>query len=94
VNAELSGGRNALHFAADYGQTDVIKCLIDAGADVNVCLIYLYQHFDKLLKYSVKMCYHLLPLKCVSSNRRHCFVFAICLCVVCKISFGLHLTNC
>ena len=71
MNAELSGGRNALHFAADYGQTDVIKCLIDAGADVNVCLNYLYQHLDKLLKYSVKMCYH----------------FAICLCVVCKISF-------
>ncbi|XP_052801557.1 myotrophin-like [Mya arenaria] len=35
VNAELSGGRNALHFAADYGQTDVIKCLLKAGADVN-----------------------------------------------------------
>ena len=37
MNAELSGGRNALHFAADYGQADVIQCLLDAGADVNVC---------------------------------------------------------
>lgn len=36
VNAELQGGRNALHFAADYGQTDVIECLLKAGADVNV----------------------------------------------------------
>lgn len=36
VNAELSGGRNALHYAADYGQTDVIECLIEAGANVNV----------------------------------------------------------
>ncbi|XP_053384923.1 myotrophin-like [Mercenaria mercenaria] len=35
VNKEILNGRNALHFAADYGQTDVIKCLIDAGADVN-----------------------------------------------------------
>ena len=36
MNKEISGGRNALHFAADYGQTDVIQCLIDHGADVNV----------------------------------------------------------
>lgn len=36
VNKEISGGRNALHFAADYGQTDVIQCLIDNGADVNL----------------------------------------------------------
>ena len=36
MNNEISGGRNALHFAADYGQTDVIQCLIESGADVNV----------------------------------------------------------
>lgn len=36
VNAELQGGRNALHFAADYGQTKVIESLLDAGADINM----------------------------------------------------------
>ncbi|KAH3882347.1 myotrophin-like [Dreissena polymorpha] len=35
VNAELTGGRNALHFAADYGHCDVIQCLLDAGANIN-----------------------------------------------------------
>lgn len=35
INAEINSGRNALHFAADYGQTDVIQCLVEAGADVN-----------------------------------------------------------
>lgn len=35
VNKELLGGRNGLHFAADYGQKDVIKFLISKGADVN-----------------------------------------------------------
>lgn len=39
MNAELSGGRNALHFAADYGQTDVIQCLLAAGADINVSML-------------------------------------------------------
>ena len=39
MNKEITGGRNALHFAADYGQTDVIQCLIDNGADVNVRLL-------------------------------------------------------
>ena len=36
INKEITGGRNALHFAADYGQTDVIECLIENGANVNV----------------------------------------------------------
>lgn len=36
MNAELLSGRNALHFAADYGQKEVIEFLISKGADVNV----------------------------------------------------------
>ncbi|XP_060560318.1 myotrophin-like [Ruditapes philippinarum] len=34
INTEVQG-RTALHFAADYGQTDVITCLLDNGADIN-----------------------------------------------------------
>jgi len=36
VNAEILGGRNGLHFAADYGQKDVIVFLLSKGAKVNV----------------------------------------------------------
>lgn len=36
VNKNLSGGRCPLHYAADMGQTDVIKYLIAQGADVDV----------------------------------------------------------
>lgn len=36
VNKPLLGGRNALHFAAEYGQQEVIEFLISKGADVNV----------------------------------------------------------
>ncbi|XP_020605715.1 myotrophin-like [Orbicella faveolata] len=35
INAELLGGRNGLHFAADYGQKDVIEFLLSKGADIN-----------------------------------------------------------
>jgi len=35
VNAELSGGRCPLHYAADMGQTEVIQYLVSKGADVN-----------------------------------------------------------
>ncbi|KAL4225767.1 hypothetical protein ACF0H5_016456 [Mactra antiquata] len=35
INQELVSGRKALHIAADYGQTNVIECLLDAGADIN-----------------------------------------------------------
>ena len=36
MNAELMGGRNPLHYAADYGQSSVIDFLVTKGADVNV----------------------------------------------------------
>ena len=36
MNAELLNGRNALHFAADYGQKEVIEILISKGAEINV----------------------------------------------------------
>ena len=35
-NADLSGGRAPLHYAADMGQTEVAEFLIAQGADVNV----------------------------------------------------------
>lgn len=35
INKPLLGGRNALHFAAEYGQQEVIEFLISKGADVN-----------------------------------------------------------
>lgn len=33
---EMSDGRYPLHFAADYGQTDVLIYLLSKGANVNV----------------------------------------------------------
>lgn len=36
MSVHLSGGRAAIHYAGDMGQTDVIKILVAAGADVNV----------------------------------------------------------
>ena len=36
VNRTLDGGRRPLHYAADFGQTDVVAYLISKGADVNV----------------------------------------------------------
>lgn len=36
MNVELTGGRNALHFAADYGHVDIIEYLISKGANVNL----------------------------------------------------------
>ena len=36
MNAELLGGRNALHFAADYGQKEVIEYLLSKGAKIDV----------------------------------------------------------
>ncbi|XP_064603015.1 LOW QUALITY PROTEIN: myotrophin-like [Liolophura sinensis] len=35
IKKEIENGRMALHFAADYGQTDVMEYLISKGADVN-----------------------------------------------------------
>ena len=36
MNAELLNGRFALHYAADYGQVEVVTYLCLKGADVNV----------------------------------------------------------
>ncbi|KAM9845980.1 myotrophin [Aulostomus maculatus] len=35
VNQTLDGGRKPLHYAADFGQTDVLEYLIAKGADIN-----------------------------------------------------------
>ena len=39
IDSELLNGRNALHYAADYGQAEVIEYLVKKGAklDVSVC---------------------------------------------------------
>lgn len=36
VNWTLDGGRMPLHYAADFGQTDVVEFLISKGANINV----------------------------------------------------------
>lgn len=36
VNAETDEMRTALHEACDHGNSDVVKILLDAGADVNI----------------------------------------------------------
>lgn len=36
VNRTLDGGRKPLHYAADFGQTDMVEFLISKGADINV----------------------------------------------------------
>ena len=38
-------GRYPLHFAADYGQLEVLKYLISKGADVNVSCKFNNNHF-------------------------------------------------
>ncbi|CAI8015499.1 Myotrophin [Geodia barretti] len=35
VNNELMNGRNALHYAADYGQAEVVSLLLKLKADIN-----------------------------------------------------------
>ncbi|CAH3156564.1 unnamed protein product [Porites lobata] len=36
VNAGLLAGRNGLHYAADYGQKEVIEFLLSKGANINL----------------------------------------------------------
>ena len=36
IDSDLLNGRNALHYAADYGQADVIKYLVSKGAKLDV----------------------------------------------------------
>ena len=38
VNGDLMNGRKPIHFAADYGQHEVIGYLVSQGANVNVRL--------------------------------------------------------
>lgn len=40
VNAELLNGRNGLHYAADYGQADVVQYLCNySGAKIDVSML-------------------------------------------------------
>ena len=46
VNAHILNGRNGLHYAADYGQKDVVLYLCSNGAKVDVrkrCLMSMYR---------------------------------------------------
>ena len=55
VNAELLNGRNPLHYAADYGHTDVLNYLISKGGKVDVSLPWecvLNTRFVYLTKYT------------------------------------------
>lgn len=45
VNQEITM-RSPIHYAADYGQSDVLKYLITKGADVNVSGFYFF-NFDR-----------------------------------------------
>ncbi|XP_078346596.1 myotrophin-like [Oculina patagonica] len=36
IDGELLNGRNGLHFAADYGQKEVIEYLLSKGANINL----------------------------------------------------------
>lgn len=36
VNAQINSGRSPIHFAADYGQEEVIQYLVTQGANVNI----------------------------------------------------------
>ncbi len=47
VNAAIDG-RSPLHFAADYGQRDVIEYLVSKKADVNVSNVNLYQFAENI----------------------------------------------
>lgn len=44
VNQEITT-RSPIHYAADYGQSDVLKYLINKGADVNVSVIHFVHLF-------------------------------------------------
>ena len=41
IDSELLNGRNALHYAADYGQAEVIKYLVGKGAKLDVSVLHL-----------------------------------------------------
>ena len=44
MNAEILNGRSGIHFAADYGQSNVIEYLLSKGADINVSFLsFLFQ---------------------------------------------------
>eukprot|EP00493_Phyllostaurus_siculus_P007347 UN07424 len=36
VNAEVMNGRTSIHFAADYGQLEVLQYLVEQGANIDL----------------------------------------------------------
>ena len=58
-------GRNPIHFAADYGQYEVIDYLINHGADMNVRL---FIHCTRFKTGSVMVWYRLLRYIDISKN--------------------------
>ena len=78
MNKELLNGRNALHYAADYGQVEVIKLLLNKGADVNVSVHWTYAYICVycvcLVGVGVRMCVCVCVCVCV------CTVYTVCTC--------------
>eukprot|EP00058_Branchiostoma_floridae_P009520 XP_002595008.1 hypothetical protein BRAFLDRAFT_128977 [Branchiostoma floridae] len=64
VNSEI-GGRMPIHYAADYGQLDVIKVLLAKGADVNkadkhgisAVLAAIWEGHTECVKYLLEKCH-------------------------------------
>lgn len=48
LNKEIDG-RPPLHYAADYGQDDVIRYLIQKGSDVNVSIMFIEYSIHHLI---------------------------------------------
>lgn len=49
---KLINGRTLLHYAADYGQSDVLGYLLEKGADANVSLMHKFNCYNIYL-YSI-----------------------------------------
>lgn len=52
-----AGGATPLHIAADAGSSEIIKCLLKAGADPNVTdEVRLWLHFERVFSFNIFAC--------------------------------------
>lgn len=96
VNQEITT-RSPIHYAADYGQSDVLKYLINKGADVNVCpnkkCKYTQTHklaHDPSNIYGFFFCLHFRSLISMASVRYWPPFGKVC---ICRRSSTLMITN-